>query len=82
MRSRVGGRSRLTVTAVVTAVAVMAGLLMWLPSSGWLPDQFSSPAFAARPEKAKVCHRTNAMNNPYRYITVSASAVNNTGVEA
>ena len=60
---------RALLMAVATLVAV-AGCVS--------TPMFSSPAHAARTKATKfeVCHRTNAIKNPYRLISVAWSSVN------
>jgi len=60
--------------AVVVSVLCVACVSVSVSSTSQV-----EAAKAARGTKYGVCHRTNAIKNPYRYITVSFSAVNADG---
>ena len=62
-------RSKQARFARVLLISLFLSLFQFLPVA---------PADAAANNKVTICHRTKATKNPYRKITVSISAVNNT----
>lgn len=58
------------VTAIVT-IAATVGMVGLVQTVGVAAKKDDTP----KPEKVTICHRTNAVNNPYRQIKVAQSAV-------